>query len=78
MKNHKATQPAISVGVLYSPLFWYALLHIHSTFCNHHDEEGRAGCFTFIVLRMSYYCKCPVALPCDAVSGSAVCVCVIS
>ena len=26
-------------------------------------EEERAGCFAFIVLRMSCYCKCSVTLP---------------
>ena len=32
-------------------------------FCNHLEEERRAGCFAFIVLRMSCYCKCSVTLP---------------
>ena len=30
--------------------------------CNHLEEEERAGCFAFIVLRMSCYCKCSVNL----------------
>ena len=29
---------------------------------NHLEEEERAGCFALIVLRMSCYCKCSVAL----------------
>ena len=36
-------------------------------FFNHLDEEERAGCFVFIVFRMSCYCKCSVALPHGAV-----------
>ena len=32
-------------------------------FCNHLDEEDRAGCFAFIVFWMSCNCKCPGALP---------------
>ena len=42
-------------------------------FCNHLEEEERAGCFAFIVLRMFCYCKCYVALPHDAVCWYAVC-----
>ena len=38
----------------------------------------RAGCFAFIVLRMSCYCKYPVALPHRAIDWSAVCDCGIS
>ena len=37
--------------------------------------EERAGCFAFIVLRMSCYCKCVVTLPHGAVGWSAVCDC---
>ena len=47
-------------------------------FCNHLHKEERAGCFAFIVFWMSCYCKCPVALPNDAVGWSAVCDCGIS
>ena len=36
-------------------------------FCNHLEEEERAGCFAFVVLRMSCYCICSVALPYGAV-----------
>ena len=42
-------------------------------FCNHLDEEERAGCFSFIVFWMSCYCTCH-----GAVGGSAVCYCGIS
>ena len=41
--------------------------------CNHIDEEERAGCFAFIVFRMSGYCKCSVALPHSVVGWSAMC-----
>ena len=44
-------------------------------FCNHLEEKERADCFSFIVLRMSCYCKCSVALPHVTVGGSAVCDC---
>ena len=47
-------------------------------FINHLDEEERAGCFVLNVYPMSCYCKCPVALPHDAVGWSAVCDCGIS
>ena len=46
--------------------------------CNHLDEEERAGCFAFIVLRMSGYCKCSVTFPHGALGWSAVCECGIS
>ena len=49
-----------------------------SSFCNHLEEEERAGCFTFIVLRMSCYCKYSVTLPLSAMGWSAVCDCGIS
>ena len=37
------------------------------------DEEDSAGCFAFIVFRMSCYCNCSVALPHGVVGWSAVC-----
>ena len=49
-----------------------------SLFCNHLEEEERAGCFAFIVLRLSCCCICSVALPPCAVSWSAICDCGIS
>ena len=42
------------------------------------EEEERAGCFAFIVLRISCYCKCSVALPHNVVGWSGVYVCCIS
>ena len=39
-------------------------------FCAHLDEEERAGCFAFIVLRMSCYCICYVPIPQGAVGRS--------
>ena len=47
-------------------------------FCNHLEEEEKAGCFAFIVLKMYCYYKCSVAFPHSAVGWSAVCNCGIS
>ena len=55
------------VGILCLFLFCYALLCVLSTFLNHLEEEERAGCFAFIVLRMYCYCKYSVTLPRGAV-----------
>ena len=41
-------------------------------FCDHLQEEGNAGCFASIVLRMYCYYKCSVALAHDAMGWSAV------
>ena len=41
-------------------------------FCNHLEDEEKAGCFAIIVLQMYCYYKCSVALPHGAVSWSAV------
>ena len=41
-------------------------------------KRERAGCFAFIVLRMSCYCKWSVTPPHGAVVWSAVCDCGIS
>ena len=46
--------------------------------CNHLEKEEKADCLGCIVLQMSYYCKCSVALPHCAVGWSAVCDCGIS
>ena len=54
---------------------WFAFKTVSSLVCNHHEEEERAGCFAFVVLRMSCYCICSLALPYGAVGGSAVCDC---
>ena len=48
--------------VLYITLFPFYL-------CNHLEEEERAGCFAFIVLRMSCNCKCSVTLLYGAMVG---------
>ena len=42
------------------------------------SREERAGCLTLIVLLVSWWCKCPVALPHGNVGLSAVCECGIS
>ena len=43
--------------------------------CYYLGEEERAGCFAFIVLLVSCYCKCSVALSHGAMGWSAVCDC---
>ena len=48
------------------------------SFCNHLDEEVKAGCFAFIFLQMYCYFRCSVALPHGAVGRSAFCDCGIS
>ena len=65
------------VGVLYLSLFG---MHYFVSFLvfNHLEEEARAGCFAFVVLRMSCYCICSVSLPYGVVGWSAVCDCDIS
>ena len=40
--------------------------------CNNLEEEERAGCFAFIALLVSCYCKYSVTLPHGAVGWSAV------
>ena len=54
-------------------LFCFALLCVLSSF-----EEESTGCFAFIVLPMSRYCKCSVTIPHCAMCWSAVCECGIS
>ena len=49
-----------------------------SLFCNHLEEEERAGSFVFTVLLISCYCKCSVAFPHDVVGLSGVYDCFIS
>ena len=48
-------------------------MHYFMSFLGLLTPLDRAGCFAFIVFRMSCYCKCPVALPHSAMGGSAVC-----
>ena len=43
------------------------------SFCNHLEEEEKAGYFAIIVLQMYCYCKCSVALPHGTVGWSARC-----
>ena len=59
-------------------LFWYALLCALPSFANHLEEEEGDGSFSFIVLRISCYCKCSVAFPHDLVGWSGVYNCYIS
>ena len=47
-------------------------------FCNHLDEEKKAGCFAFIVFWVSCYCICHLAHPHGAMGWSAFCDCGIS
>ena len=64
-----------------SSVFVFVLLSITLCpffFCNHLEEEEKAGCFAIIVLQMYCYYKCSVALPHGAVGWSAVCNCGIS
>ena len=42
-------------------------------FCNHLEEEEKAGCFATIVSQMYCYYKCSVAIPRHALSWFAVC-----
>ena len=60
------------VGVLCLFLFYYAILSVISSFCNHLDGEKRVDCFTLTVFLMSCDCYCFVALPHGAVGRSAV------
>ena len=53
---------------MYLPLFVGVFVLVCITlcpfyFCNHLDEEERAGCFALNVFGMSCYCYCSVALP---------------
>ena len=51
------------VGFLCLSLFCNALRCVRSGFCNHSEEEEKAGCFAIIVLQMYFYYKYSVALP---------------
>ena len=64
------------VGILCSSMFWYALFYVLSSFAIILTRM-KDGCFAFIVILVSCYCKCPVALLHCVVGGSAVCDCVI-
>ena len=59
-------------------MFVFVLLCINLCpfkFCNHPEEEERAGCFAFNFLQISCYRKCLMALPRGAVGWSLVCDC---
>ena len=59
------------MGVLCLSLFWDAFLCALSSFASIlKRKKERAGCFAFIVLRISGYCKCSVAFPNDLVGWS--------
>ena len=60
------------VGVLCLSLFFLCITLCPFLSCNYLEEEEKAGCFAFIVLRVSCYCKYSVALPQGAVDWSAV------
>ena len=64
------------VGVLCWSLIRYALLYVLSNFSISLTRKRERA--VFIVFWMSFYCKCPVALPHGAVGWSAVCGCGIS
>ena len=64
--------------VLCLSLFWSALLCVFSSFAIILKKKERTGCFVFIVLQMSCYSNCSVALPHGAVGKSAVHDCGIS
>ena len=46
-----------------SVFVWLCITLCPFLFCNHLEEEFRAGCFGFIVSQITCYCKCSVALP---------------
>ena len=69
------------VGWFFLAMPWVCLLfliavfpdHAHLLFCNHVEEEEKAGCFSIIVSQMYCYYKCSVALSHGAVGRFAVC-----
>ena len=61
------------MGVLCLSLFCYAFLCVHSSFAI--NLKGKRK---LVVLQMSCYCICSVALPHGVVGWSAVCDCGIS
>ena len=60
------------MGVLCLSLFLVCITLRPSYFCNHLEEEERAGNFAFSVLRIFCYCKCSVAFPHIVVGWSGV------
>ena len=59
------------MGVLCLSLLWCALLYVLSSFAIILNRKKRAGLFAYIVFRISFHCKCYVALPHGAVGCSA-------
>ena len=57
---------------------WVCITLCPFWFCNHLDEEERAGCFAFIVFPISCYCKSFVGLLHIVMGFSALCDCGIS
>ena len=66
------------VGVLGLSLLCYWITLFPFYFCNHLEEEEKAGCFAIIVLQIYCFYECSVALPHSTVGWSAVCDCGIS
>ena len=58
--------------------FWYALLCVLFSFAIILKGKRELVICSFVVLRMSYYCKYYVALPYGAVGWSAACDCGIT
>ena len=61
-----------------SSVFVFVLFYITLCpflFCNHLEEDEKAGCFAIIVYQMYCYYECAVALPRGAVGWSEVCDC---
>ena len=68
---------SLFVGVLCLSLSWYALLCVLFKFAIILKRKRELVALLLIVLRMSCYCKCFVALLHGAVGWSAVCVFVV-
>ena len=64
----------LCVGLCFGMHYFMSFLVLQSS----RRGRERAGCFTFIVLRMYYFFKYSVALPHCAVGSSAVCDCGIT
>ena len=78
MMKVNITSSVRSYSYYLNAFVWFGILR----FTNCSNYAGSiyqvAGCFAFIVFWMSFYYKCPVALPHSAVGWSAVCDCGIS
>ena len=66
------------VGVLCLVIVLLCITWCLFCFCNHINEEERAGCFTLIIFLVSCDCYCFVALSHGAMGWSVVCDCSIS